>query len=65
MKKIVIGCDHGGLELKNEIISHLEKRGIEVTDVGTYTTASCNYPDYARALCEKIQGGEFERGILV
>ena len=65
MKKIIIGCDHGGFELKNEIISHLEKRGIEVTDVGTYSTDSCNYPDYARALCKRIQSGEFERGILV
>ena len=65
MKKIVIGCDHGGFELKNEIIAHLEKRGIEVTDVGTYSTDSCNYPDYARAVCQKIQSGEFERGILV
>ena len=65
MNKIVIGCDHGGVELKNEIIAHLNKRGIEVTDVGTYTTDSCNYPDYARALCAKIQSGEFERGILV
>ena len=65
MEKIIIGCDHGGVELKNEIITHLEKRGIAVTDVGTYTTDSCNYPDYARALCTRIQSGEFERGILV
>ena len=40
MNKIVIGCDHGGLELKNEIIKHLKGRGIEVCDVGTYTSAS-------------------------
>ena len=65
MEKIIIGCDHGGFELKNEIIAHLEKRGIAVTDVGTYTTESCNYPDYARALCTRIQSGEFELGILV
>ena len=65
MNKIIIGCDHGGLDLKNEIIAHLNKRGIEVVDVGTYTSASCNYPDYARALCTRIQSGEFERGILV
>jgi ribose 5-phosphate isomerase B len=65
MEKIIIGCDHGGVELKNEIIVHLNKRGIEVTDVGTYTNESCNYPDYARALCKRIQSGEFERGILV
>ncbi|MBE6646793.1 MAG: ribose 5-phosphate isomerase B [Ruminococcaceae bacterium] len=65
MNKIIIGCDHGGLELKNEIITHLNKSGVEAVDVGTYTADSCNYPDYARALCERIQSGEFERGILV
>ena len=65
MDRIIIGCDHGGLELKNEIIAHLNKRGIAVTDVGTYTNESCNYPDYACALCKRIQSGEFERGILV
>ena len=65
MKKVVIGCDHGGLELKNDIIKHLAGRDIEAVDVGTYTNESCNYPDYARALCQRIQRGEFELGILV
>ena len=65
MNKIIIGCDHGGLELKNAIIKHLNDRNIETVDVGTYTSESCNYPDYARALCKRIQSGEFERGILV
>ena len=65
MKKIIIACDHGGLELKNEIIAHLKKRGIETVDIGTYTADSCNYPDYAIALCKRIQSGEFERGVLV
>ena len=65
MEKIIIGCDHGGFELKNEIIAHLTKKGVEVTDVGTYSTASCNYPDYARAVCQRIQSGEFKLGILV
>jgi len=65
MNRIIIGSDHGGLELKNEIIKHLSSRGVDVTDVGTYSSESCNYPDYARALCEGIRSGEFERGILV
>ena len=65
MKKIIIGSDHGGFELKKDVIAHLEKRGVEVIDVGTYSTESCNYPDYARALCKRIQSGEFERGILI
>ena len=65
MDKIIIGCDHGGFELKQEVISHLTKRGIEVTDVGTYSVDSCNYPDYACAVCKRIQSEEFERGILI
>lgn len=65
MDKIIIGCDHGGLELKLDIVAHLQKRGIEVLDIGTYSSESCNYPTYAHALCERIQSGEFERGILV
>ena len=65
MKKIIIACDHGGLELKNDIVKHLRKNGVEAVDIGTYTSDSCNYPDYARALCSRIQSGEFELGILV
>ena len=65
MKKIIIGCDHGGINRKNEIIAHLTKRGFDLKDVGTYTTDSCNYPDYARLVCKAIQNGEFPIGILV
>ena len=65
MKKIIMACDHGGLELKNIIRDHLSKSGCEVEDIGTYTNESCSYPDYASALCRKIQSGEFELGILV
>ena len=63
--KISIGCDHGALDLKNAMVAHLQKKGCEVKDCGTYTADSCNYPDYARVLCKRIQSGEFERGILV
>ena len=65
MKKIIIGCDHGGLNRKNEIIAHLTKKGYDVKDVGTYTSVSCNYPDYAKLVCTSIQKGEFTLGILV
>lgn len=64
-KKIIMGSDHAGLSLKLKVIEHLNERGIEVVDVGTYTTESCSYPDYAIALCKKIQAGEAELGILV
>ncbi len=62
---IIIGSDHGGIHLKAALIRHLQERGFSVTDVGTYSEDSCNYPDYADALCRRIQSGEFERGILV
>ena len=65
VSKILIGSDHAGLRLKNEIISHLTDLEIDVVDVGTYTADSCNYPDYARALCRKIQSGEYSMGILI
>ena len=65
MKKLVIGCDHAAPELKAIVRDHLIARGFDVTDVGTHTTDSCNYPDYAHALCEKIQSGECELDILI
>ena len=65
MKKLVIGCDHAAPELKAIVRDHLVERGFEVIDVGTHTTDSCNYPDYAHALCKKIQSGECELGILI
>ena len=65
MKKLVIGCDHAAPELKAVVRDHLIARGFDVVDVGTHTTDSCNYPDYADALCKKIQSGECELGILI
>ena len=65
MKKLVIGCDHAAPGLKAIVRDHLIERGFDVVDVGTHTTDSCNYPDYAHALCEKIQSGECELGILI
>jgi len=63
--KIAIGCDHGGLDLKKEIIKHLKSKNIEVTDFGTYTEDSCDYPDYALKVAEEVVAGRFELGILV
>lgn len=62
---IAIAADHGGFELKKAIIAHLTSRGIETTDFGTYSTDSCDYPDYAKALAGAVQNGEFDFGILV
>ncbi len=65
MKKIVIGSDHAGFEMKEEIKKHLEERGFEVTDVGTDSAASCHYPVFANRLCRLIQDGKAPMGILV
>lgn len=62
---LVIGCDHAGLSLKQKIVTHLKERGIEVIDVGTHTPESCNYVDFAHAVCEAVTSGKAERGILV
>ncbi|ACQ54015.1 ribose 5-phosphate isomerase B [Clostridium botulinum] len=63
--KIALGSDHAGLPLKNEIIKHLEGKGIEIKDFGTYTEESCDYPDYAQKVAEKVVAKEFDFGILV
>lgn len=63
--KIAIGSDHGGLRLKKEVIKHLEKKGIEVKDYGTYTEESCDYPDYAKAVGEAVVAKEQDLGILI
>src|SRR5947199_6809523 len=63
--KIVIGCDHAGLELKNTIADYLGKNGHQVVDVGTYTPDSVDYPDYAEKVGQAVLSGEAERGILI
>ena len=65
MKRIILGADHGGYELKNLIKAHLEKNGFDVLDVGTNSNESCDYPIFASRLCTKIQNGEADLGILV
>ena len=65
MKKIAIACDHGGYELKLEIMKKLTEMGVEYVDFGTNSTESVDYPIYAEKVCEAITSGETELGILV
>lgn len=64
MKKIVIGADHRGFLLKNKVISILSKN-YNVTDAGTNSTDSVDYPDIAQAVSKEIQNGNAEKGILI
>ena len=65
--KIAMGSDHGGIHLKNHIKAYLEGKGYEVIDHGTYTEDSCDYPDFAKKVCEDVTSGASgaEKGILV
>lgn len=62
---LAIGCDHGGYELKQEIIRHLEKRQIPYRDYGCDSVKSVDYPIYARKVANAIVKGECEQGILI
>ena len=62
---IAIGSDHGGYELKEHIKKHLDEKGIEYKDFGTYSEESIDYPDCAVPVCDAVISEEAEGGILV
>ena len=62
---IALGSDHGGYGLKQEVIKHLEERGIEYKDYGCYSEESCDYPIYGKKVAEAVGGGECEFGIII
>ena len=64
-KRIIIGCDHGGLNLKNKVVEHLKETGYEVEDVGTYTSDSVDYPIYAKKVAHAVADGKYEKGIII
>lgn len=63
--KIAIACDHGGLNLKKQVIEYLVSHGYEYEDFGTNTTDSCDYPDFALPAAEAVASGACEFGIVV
>lgn len=62
---IAVGCDHGGYELKREIIRYFENNNIQYLDLGTHTKESTDYPIYAKLVCNSILSGECDKGILI
>ena len=65
MKKIGICCDHAGFELKEYVRGWLEAKGWEYKDFGTYSTDSCDYPDFAHPLALAVEAGECYPGIAI
>lgn len=63
--RIILGSDHGGRRLKEEIKGLLRSMDIEFDDVGCHSDDSCDYPDYALPVAKKVAAGEFDLGILV
>jgi ribose 5-phosphate isomerase B len=63
--RVALGSDHAGFQLKEFVKEHLAGRGVTPLDLGTDTTQSVDYPDYARKVCEKILAGDADRGILI
>ena len=62
---IAIGSDHGGYELRQVIMKHLEERGIEYKDFGCPDKSSCDYPVYGKAVANAVASGECEKGIVI
>jgi ribose 5-phosphate isomerase B len=63
--RIVLAADHGGFELKNELVEGLRDLKLEVTDLGGKSAESSDYPDYAHAAVAAVVGQKFDRAILV
>ena len=63
--RVVLGADHAGFELKQNLLAYVRGAGHEVLDVGTNSTAPVDYPDYAEAVGMAIRKGQADRGILV
>ena len=62
---IIIGCDHAAFQLKEIVKTFLEKNGLDVTDAGTHSEDSVDYPDFAKKVASQISEGKFKQGILI
>lgn len=64
-KKIAMASDHAGYELKNKLIQYLQSLGYDPHDFGTFSEASCDYPDFAHPAAEAVEKGEYPFGIAM
>ena len=64
-KKVVIGSDHGAVELKTEVSAFLEKKGYTVDDLGTHGEDPIDYPDISRKVCETFLQGNYRFGVVL
>lgn len=64
-KKMIIGSDHAGFDLKNSLLSYLKEQGFDVFDAGTYSKESCDYPVIAKDVANKVINSDYDFGMLV
>ena len=62
---IAIGSDHGGFDLKQKVMAHLQERGLEYKDYGCADKSSCDYPVYGAAVAQAVACGTCDRGIVI
>ena len=63
--KVAIGNDHSAVDMKNQVVDHLLKKGFEVINLGTDSTESCDYPVYGEMVGRAVASGEADRGIVI
>ncbi len=63
--KLIFGCDSAGYTLKNKLIEHFKEEGYDIDDVGSYSDASCHYPEFASKVCEGVLACDGALGILI
>ncbi len=64
-RPIAVGCDHAGFEYKLDVVKHLNGRGLQVADFGTYSMESVDFPDFAHPTADAVEQGEAGFGILL
>ncbi|MBN2778788.1 MAG: ribose 5-phosphate isomerase B [Bacteroidales bacterium] len=65
MKKIGFACDHAGFDLKNQLLDYVKQLGFDTEDFGTWSTDSCDYPDYAHPLADAVENGDCVFGVSI
>lgn len=64
-RRIALGSDHGGFELKERLRALLESKGFSVLDLGCHGKEACDYPDFAKAVAQAVLRGDCEQGIMI
>ena len=63
--RIAVGADHGGFDLKQQLVAHLQAQGHQIEDCGTHGTEAVDYPVFAEAVARRVASGDCEAGIVV